>query len=114
MKKSLMIFIALLIAVSISFAQDSKIIEAEFKVEGNCNMCKNRIEKSLKIKEVKYAKWNKSSKLLKVAFDNTVSLDSLQQRVASVGHKTEKFAAESLAYSKLPNCCLYLDNAITH
>lgn len=114
MKKSLIIFIPLIIVVSISFAQESKIIETEFKVEGNCNLCKNRIEKSLKINEVKYAKWNKSSKLLKVAFDNSVTVDSLQKRIAEVGHDTEKYKAKNETYAKLPNCCLYRGNVKAH
>ena len=104
----------LFIAASISFAQDSKVVNKEFKVEGNCNQCKTRIEKAVKIDEVKYAKWNKSTKILKVAFENTITVDSLQRRIAEVGHDTEKFKAKSETYSKLPNCCLYRDNSKTH
>jgi cation transport ATPase len=114
MKMSLLILSILLIAALISFAQDSKVVNKEFKVEGNCNQCKTRIEKAVKIDEVKYAKWNKSTKILKVAFENTITVDSLQRRIAEVGHDTEKFKAMNETYSKLPNCCLYRDNSKTH
>jgi hypothetical protein len=97
-----------------TLAQEFKTIETEFKVDGNCNLCKNRIEKSVKIAEVKYAKWNKTTKMLKVAYDNSVTVDSLQKRIAEVGHDTEKFKAKDDTYSKLPNCCLYRGSSKTH
>ena len=114
MKMSLLILSILLITASISFAQDSKVVNKEFKVEGNCNQCKTRIEKAVKIDEVKYAKWNKSTKILKVAFENTITVDSLQRRIAEVGHDTEKFKAINETYSELPNCCLYRGSSKTH
>ena len=114
MKKSLMILSILFIVASITIAQDSKIVNKEFQVEGNCNQCKTRIEKAVKIDAVKYAKWNKSTKILKIAFENTITVDSLQQRIAEVGHDTEKFKAKKETYSELPNCCLYRGSSKTH
>lgn len=97
-----------------SFAGD-KVKEAEFKVEGICGMCKSRIEKTLKISEVKFAKWDKKSKMLKIAYlSEAISLDSIQQRLASVGHDTEKFKAADSVYANLPGCCLYRDGQETH
>ncbi len=82
--------------------------ETEFKVSGNCIMCETRIEKALKIKEVKFASWDKNSKMLTVAFTpNAITVDSLQKLIASVGHDTEKFKAQDAVYKKLPQCCLY-------
>lgn len=104
----------MLILSSALLAQESKIIETEFKVFGNCGMCKTRIEKAVKIKEVKYAKWNKETKMLKVAFESTIDVDSLHKRVAEVGHDTEKFKAKDDVYAALPKCCLYRDNPTTH
>jgi len=113
--KKLFAFAALaLFLASVLLAQDSKIIETEFKVFGNCGMCKTRIEKAVKIKEVKYAKWNKDTKMLKVAFESTIPVDSLHKRVAEVGHDTEKFKAKDEVYAALPKCCLYRDNPNTH
>lgn len=96
-------------------AQENKIQKVEFKVFGNCGICKTRIEKSLKIKEVKKAKWNKRTKVLSVAYLSlAITLDSLQRRIAAVGHDTEKFKAPDSMYIKLPDCCLYRDNPNSH
>ena len=90
-----------------AFAGDT-VKEAEFKVSGICGMCKSRIEKTMKISEVKFSKWDKTSKMLKVAYlSDKITSDSLQQRIASVGHDTEKFKATDEAYNNLPGCCLY-------
>jgi hypothetical protein len=101
-------------AVSYLFAGDT-VKEEQVKVFGNCKQCKDRIESTLKIKEVKFAKWDKKSKMLRVAYQSDkISLDSLQQLVASVGHDTEKFKAPDSVYSELPGCCLYRDGEHTH
>ncbi len=95
------------------FAQD--VTETEFRVAGNCGQCKTRIEKAVSIKGVKFARWNKSTKMLKVAFVTTaVTADSLQRRLAAVGHDTDSHTAPDAVYSALPECCLYRDNAHTH
>jgi periplasmic mercuric ion binding protein len=114
MKKLLFVSIVLF-ACTIIFAQDKKVVETTFKVFGNCGMCKNRIEKAVKIKEVKFAKWDKDSKMLKIAFlSPDITVDSLQQRIAAVGHDTEKFKAPDSVYTNLPGCCLYRDGNKTH
>ncbi len=85
-----------------------EIKEEKFKVDGACGMCKSRIEKTLKISEVRFAKWDKKSKMLTVAYkSDAITSDSLQKLVASVGHDTEKVKATNEAYNKLPACCLY-------
>lgn len=108
MKKTFITSIAAVFLFSMLVAAGNEITEAKFKVFGNCGMCQKRIEKSLKIKEVSSASWDKKSKILTVTYDaSAISLDSLQQRVASVGHDTEKFKAPDEVYEKLPGCCLY-------
>lgn len=102
-----------LISVFVFAGDDIK--EEKFKVFGNCNECKTRIEKTLKIKEVKFAKWDKKSKMLTIAYNaGSITSDSLQQLIASVGHDTEKFKAPDAVYSELPGCCLYRDGDNTH
>lgn len=114
MKKLLFLSFVLLFVLT-TFAQDKKVVEAEIKVSGNCGMCKNRIEKAVKIKEVKFAKWDKNSKILKVAFMSPdITVDSLQHRIAEAGHDTEKFKAPKSVYENLPDCCLYRDGNNTH
>ncbi len=114
MKKLFAISGVLMLTISTLIAQDDKIIDTSFKVFGNCEQCKTRIEKAVKIDEVKYAKWNKSTKMLKVVFENSITADSLQRRLADVGHDTEKYKAKDDIYSALPKCCLYRDITKTH
>ena len=79
-----------------------------FKVYGNCSMCKKRIESALKTKGVSSASWNVESKVLTVSYDpQVISLDEIHQKVAAVGHDTEKVKAEDKAYSNLMGCCQY-------
>ncbi|MGD0589440.1 MAG: heavy metal-associated domain-containing protein [Bacteroidota bacterium] len=114
--KTIVILFALIISLS-SFlsAQEDTVKDAEFKVFGNCASCKSRIEKSLKIKEVKSARWNKQTKILSVAYlSPSITLDSLQQRIAAVGHDTEKYKAADSVYAELPSCCLYRDAGKSH
>lgn len=115
MKKLNSLFVVFLFLTATYFAQDNKVVETEFKVAGNCGMCKTRIETAMKIKEVKFARWDKNSKMLKVAYlPSKISIDSLMHRAAIVGHDTEKYKADDAVYAKLPKCCLYRDNAQTH
>lgn len=96
-------------------AQEVTVVETSFKVFGNCGMCKTRIEKALRIKEVKMAKWDKHSKILAVAYVSpSITVDSLKQRIAAVGHDTDKFKANDAVYEELPACCLYRDVENTH
>jgi mercuric ion binding protein len=115
MKTKLFTSIAILSLLSAFVFAGETVKEAEFKVFGNCNQCKTRIEKSMKISEVKKAKWDTKSKMLKVAYlSDKISLDSLEQRVASVGHDTEKFKAADSVYAELPGCCLYRSGESKH
>lgn len=114
--KKLIIAIAVLLFIVSNFTQDKKVIESEIKVLGNCNMCKTRIEKAVDIKEVKYKKWSKQTKILKIAYQSTITLDSLQKRIAEVGHDNGegKYLAKDEVYKNLPKCCLYRDFDNTH
>jgi periplasmic mercuric ion binding protein len=114
--KNIIVLFAMLIALS-SFlvSQENVVKEAEVKVFGNCGSCKSRIEKALKIKEVKSARWDKKSKMLSIAYlSPAITLDSLEQRVAAVGHDTEKYKAADAVYSELPACCLYRSGEKSH
>lgn len=115
MKTTFFTTIIFLTLFSLSAFAGDAVKETEFKVFGNCGMCKSRIEKAMKISEVKFSKWDKTSKKLKIAYlSEKITLDSLQQRLASVGHDTEKFKAADSVYENLPGCCLYRDGDNTH
>jgi hypothetical protein len=109
---SLLLIIACLVPVA---AQDQTVTEAEFRVSGNCSMCKTRIERAVSVKGVKFARWNKSTRMLKIAFlAATITTDSLQRRLAAVGHDTDAYRAPDTVYEALPACCLYRSNSTTH
>jgi hypothetical protein len=115
MKSFAAVLAVFLLLFSSGTAQESKVVEATFAVSGNCNLCKTRIEKALKVKEVKFARWDKKSKTVTVAYlSPAISIDSLQHHVAAVGHDTEKFKAPDAVYSDLPGCCLYREADKAH
>lgn len=115
MKTTFLSTFALFVLFTLSAVAGDTVKETEFKVFGNCGMCKSRIEKAVKIDGVKLAKWDKKSKMLKVAYlSDAITVDSLQKRIASVGHDTEKYKAENAVYENLPGCCLYRDGDNTH
>lgn len=79
-----------------------------FKVWGNCDMCKETIETSLKAEGISKADWNVDSKILTVSYDATkITLDQIQKNVASVGYDNDKYKGDDKAYSELPDCCQY-------
>ena len=81
---------------------------AKFTVWGNCGMCKETIEKSLKINGVKHADWHIESKILTVSLDTAlVDLQTVQQAIAGVGYDNVKYTGDSKAYAKLHACCQY-------
>ncbi|MEI6948363.1 TonB-dependent receptor [Paraflavisolibacter sp. H34] len=79
-----------------------------FKVFGNCEMCKDRIEKAAKIKGVKSASWDADTRMLSLLFQPSVaSLAKVHARVAAAGHDTELEKAKDATYKNLPGCCQY-------
>ena len=79
-----------------------------FKVFGNCDLCKERIENAVKEEGASSASWDKDTKMLTVTYDpSKTSRDKLSKKLASVGHDTEKYRAPDDVYAKLPECCHY-------
>lgn len=93
-------------SLSISlFAQSDS---TSFNVAGNYNMCKKRIETAVKGPAVTQADWNVKSKVMTIKFDpRQITADQLYQKIAQIGHDTDKFTAKKAVYEKLPGCCLY-------
>ncbi len=85
------------------------IVEIMFKVSGNCEMCKERIEKAAKSLEgVVSAGWNSANRMLSVSFnDKKTAKSKIQQAIADSGHDTESYKTSSLTYNTLPECCRY-------
>jgi copper chaperone CopZ len=79
-----------------------------FKVFGNCELCKDRIEKAVKEEGVVSASWDTKTKMLTVTYDSSkTNKDKLSKKLASVGHDTEKYKAPDNVYDRLPACCHY-------
>ena len=78
------------------------------KVWGNCDMCKERIEKAVKVDGVSKASWDSKTQMLSVVYDpSKTNSNDIQKKIAAVGHDTEKFKADDKAYAKLDDCCQY-------
>lgn len=83
--------------------------QASFIVQGNCGMCKQRIEQAATgVKGVSSATWDSSTKKLTLKFDEKqTTLSIISKAVAKAGHDTEKDKAPLTVYKSLPGCCLY-------
>jgi copper chaperone CopZ len=116
LKYSLIAFLAAISGLTISAqthnpSMNMKMVNGKtetFKVWGNCEMCKARIEKAVKEEGATSADWNMETKLLKVTFNpSKTRVDTFVKKLASVGHDTETMRAEDKAYDALPACCKY-------
>lgn len=84
------------------------IATSTFKVWGNCSMCKETIEESLKIDGIKKSDWNEETKLITVEFDTSkFNLDQIQKNIAAAGYDNITYKGDDKAYSELPDCCQY-------
>jgi len=88
------------------------ISDQRFKVAGNCDMCKERIEKAAKsVSGVLKAVWNKTDKIIQIQFDPAkTNLDAIEKAIAKAGHDTEKYKSSDDDYKLLPECCWYRTN----
>lgn len=108
------IFISIILPISV-FSQASNDSSTTFKVAGSCGMCKQRIEKAVKMKGVHKAKWDAKTQMLSITYDTVVSsLNNIQEAVVSAGHDTESKKANENIYKQLPDCCHYRDNVEEH
>ena len=89
-------------------ATNSSVKTSSFKVYGNCESCKSRIEKAAKVDGVTKAEWNVDSKMITLTYNPAkISSDEVQKKIAAVGHDTEKYTAADKIYKGLPACCQY-------
>ncbi|MBT8274385.1 MAG: heavy-metal-associated domain-containing protein, partial [Bacteroidia bacterium] len=102
--KKLIVILIMLFGVT-AFAQN-KNAKASIDVDGVCVMCKVRIEKAaVKTKGVKSAVWNVDTHELRLIFDERkTDLNTIMEKVASVGHDTEEIKASDEAYNALDPC----------
>lgn len=104
--KKIFLALVLILGTITSQAQSDKTV-AKFKVNGNCEMCKVRIEKAANsVDGVFKANWNIGSKIIKVVYDSTTTnLTAIHESISNMGYKTETLAAKQEGYNALPSCC---------
>lgn len=81
----------------------------DIEVNGNCGMCKKRIEKAAySVKGVKSAQWHQDHQDVHIILDeNRTTIEEVHKAIANVGHDTEKIKADDETYEKLHHCCMY-------
>jgi hypothetical protein len=110
MKQFIVILTIIFGAFSLS-AQEKDIKTESIKVEGNCNMCKKRIEQAAFVKGVKRAEWDKETHILSVVYrPSKTTMATVAQSIAKAGHSSERLEAKEKDYKGLPACCQYKDH----
>ena len=106
-KMVLIVMSFILVGTTNLIAQDIK--TENFKVYGNCGMCKKTIEGGLSdVEGIISSEWNVETKMMKVKYDESaISLADIKKKIAAVGYDTEKERAEDEVYNKLHGCCQY-------
>lgn len=94
---------------NVIIAQSNQYITYEFRVEGECGMCKDRIEKvALQVEGVKDADWDLSSKILTVSIDESKNqISVVKYMIAQAGHDNGSFITPDDVYNNLHGCCQY-------
>lgn len=92
------------------YKKSDSFIQKIFKVEGSCEMCKARIEKTALNAGAKSALWNAETQTLNLEIsEEKTSFDEILKQIAQVGHDNEAYKAPDEVYHKLPGCCHYRD-----
>lgn len=116
MKRFIVFILVIFSSFSAVAAQTGKdITTASFKVEGNCEMCKKRIENAAYSKGVKEAVWDEHTHVLTVTYRSSkTSVEAIATNIAHAGHDNEKVHVTDADYKKLPACCAYKTATCNH
>lgn len=108
--KNIVLVVMLMIGLT-SFAQEKKNKNAKYNIEvnGNCEMCKKRIEKAaFSVPGVKSAVWHLDDKMLHlIVNEEKCGEKDIETAIAKVGHDTKNVKATEEDYEKLHGCCQY-------
>lgn len=110
--KNLIIFCFVAFLGQSAFAQQSAATappqNAQFKVLGNCGMCKKTIEKAALGAGATIATWDMNADMLAVTFDEKkTTTDAIQKAIAKAGYDNAGYNADDNAYNNLHGCCQY-------
>ena len=90
------------------FYFNQNIEKQEFKVKGNCSMCKSRIEQTAQKAGANSAHWDLEHQILELEISTEYSsFDKILKQIAEAGHDNERYTASEETYNNLPKCCLY-------
>lgn len=107
-----MVAVVVLLAISVNAQVKNKKTET-VKILGNCEMCKNNIEKAGNLKKVAVVNWDANSKMAKLTYDSSkTSSEEILKRIAMAGYENEKFPADDKQYNNLHACCQYDRNVL--
>jgi Protein of unknown function (DUF3347) len=107
--KSLLSMIAIiLLSATTIFAQFKNSKTETLKVYGNCEMCKEKIEKAGTQKNVSKTVWNDETAMATITYDaKKTTSNAILKKIALVGYDSDNFLAPDAVYKKLPGCCKY-------
>ena len=92
-------------------AQIKNLKTETFKVSGNCDMCKKKIEAAAFEKKVTEVVWNKDLKTATLSYDSSkTTADAILKKIAYAGYDNQSYLAPDAAYNKLDQCCQYERN----
>ncbi len=105
------LFLCALSLINSCTAQIKNAKKVVVKVDGNCEMCQETIEKAAYIKKISMASWNKDTKEAILTYDSSkTTTEEILKRIAYSGYDNQSFLAPEEAYVKLPDCCQYTRN----
>lgn len=104
-----------LLLASVSFAllsscaaQMKNTRTVSLRIDGDCGMCEERIEKAGNVNGEAQVNWDPDTKQATIAYDSTrTNLDAILKRIAQAGYDTPNYLAPDAAYAQLPGCCQY-------
>ncbi len=108
--KNIIMLLVLVLGFTVN-AQDTKDKNAKHTIEvnGNCEMCKKRIEQAAySVKGVKSANWDIGSHQMNlIVNEQKTSLEEIEKSIAKAGHDTDNAKATEADYDELHACCMY-------
>ncbi len=108
MKNATFFILSVFLSLNV-LGQGKGVKEAQFHVEGICNMCKDRIEETVNLsKGIKSASWDKESEVLTVLYkEKKTSPEDIGKALAKAGHDNDYAKATEEEYEKISKCCRY-------
>ncbi len=107
--KTIKPFSVIITCLFLTFSATAQQVRSDsFKVQGECGMCKKKIENAAKKAGATYAEWSPVTKTLNVSYNTSLSsVAVLQQAIAKTGYYTPGYKATEEAYNALDECCKY-------